>query len=353
MISLPKRPTERIIIAIAFSLAAHIAILLTKPFDLPRTEPLLPPLIARLEPLLVVMDKPASKSEPKPRPTPRQEPVISEKQPADSSPLPESRVEEPQIDPASLNEQATEEPQIDPEPQPEPETEPPIAEEPIKEPSPLHPLPKQAELVFAVSKGNGFNIGESRHRLEIGKDKAYKLKVSSVTTGLAGLLKTFELEQQSNGLLTDRGLRPDQFSETKHSSKGKEQRKAGFDWQNNRLSFLHGGQTPLPEQAQDIISFLYQLSQLPLNNEIVQIHISNGKKLERYELAIGKEEEIETPLGKLRTLPLRKIHAPNEEGVEVWLGLEYRLLPVKIRHIDRTGGIAGEMVISDIRVADE
>lgn len=299
----------------------------------------------------MVINKPVSK--PDPIPTPKQEPAIPEKQPDDTPPLPESQAEKAQIDPASLNERATEEPQIDPEPQPEPETEPPIAEEPIKEPAPLHPLPKQAELVFAVSKGNGFNIGESRHRLKIGKDKTYQLKVSSVTTGLAGLLKTFELEQQSNGLLTARGLRPDQFSETKHSSKGKEQRKAGFDWQNNRLSFLHGDQPPLPEQAQDIISFLYQLSQLPLDKEIVQLHITNGKKLERYELAIGKEEEIVTPLGKLRTLPLRKIHAQNEEGVEVWLGLEYRLLPVKIRHIDRAGGIAGEMVISDIRVADE
>lgn len=340
MTSLPKRPTGIIIVAIVFSLAVHITILLTKPFDLPRTKSILPPLAARLEPLPAVMDKPAPKPEPKPRPTPKRKPVISEKQPADSSPLPESQTEEPQIDP-------------EPQPEPEAEPQPPIAEEPIKEPAPLHPLPKQAELVFGVSKGNGFNIGESRHRLEIGKDKSYKLKVSSVTTGLAGLLKTFELEQQSNGLLTDRGLRPDQFSETKHSSKGKEQRKAGFDWQNNRLSFLHGGQTPLPEQAQDIISFLYQLSQLPLDKKVVQIHISNGKKLERYELAIGKEEEITTPLGKLRTLPLRKIHAQNEEGVEVWLGLEYRLLPVKIRHIDRAGGIAGEMVISDIRVADE
>lgn len=353
MTLLPKPPAGRILIAIAFSLAVHFTILLTKTIDLPRTDPILPPLIARLEPLPAVVDKPVSKSEPKPRPTPRQEPVISEEQPADTPRLPESQTDEPQIDPASLNEHATEEPQIDPEPQPEAEPQPPIAEEAIKEPAPLHPLPKQAELIFSVSKGNGFNIGESRHRLEIGKDKAYKLKVSSMTTGLAGLLKTYELEQQSNGFLTAQGLRPDQFSETKHSSKGKEQRKAGFDWQNNRLSFLHGGQTPLPEQAQDIISFLYQLSQLPLDKEIVQIHISNGKKLERYELAIGAEEEIETPLGKLRTLPLRKIHAQNEEGVEVWLGLEYRLLPVKIRHIDRSGGIAGEMVISDIRVADE
>jgi hypothetical protein len=33
--------------------------------------------------------------------------------------------------------------------------------------------------------------------------------------------------------------------------------------------------------------------------------------------------------------------------------VEYRLLPVKISQTNRDGSIAGEMVISEIRVADE
>jgi len=62
---------------------------------------------------------------------------------------------------------------------------------------------------------------------------------------------------------------------------------------------------------------------------------------------------IQTQLGRLRALPLHKVHAQGEEGLDIWLGLEYRLLPVKLRMFDRKGQIAGEMVISEIRVADE
>jgi hypothetical protein len=38
--------------------------------------------------------------------------------------------------------------------------------------------------------------------------------------------------------------------------------------------------------------------------------------------------------------------------MEIWLGLEYRMLPVKVRYIERSGDVAAEAVISDIRVAD-
>jgi hypothetical protein len=92
---------------------------------------------------------------------------------------------------------------------------------------------------------------------------------------------------------------------------------------------------------------------MPLDLHTLPMHVSNGRKLESYQLEAGEEEEIQTRLGKLRALPLRKIHATGEEGLEIWLGMEYRLLPVKVRQIDRNGEIAGELVISEIRVSEE
>src|SRR5690606_7357788 len=117
-------------------------------------------------------------------------------------------------------------------------------------------------------------------------------------------------------------------------------------WEEKTLSLSNGGSVALPEQAQDIVSFLYQLSQIPLDRDTIPMHISNGKKLERYELSVGAEEMIQTRIGWLRALPLRKIRLQGEEGLDIWLGLEYRLLPVKIRMIDRAGKIAGELVVS-------
>jgi hypothetical protein len=37
----------------------------------------------------------------------------------------------------------------------------------------------------------------------------------------------------------------------------------------------------------------------------------------------------------------------------MWLALEYRLLPVKILYLDKSGEVSANMVITDIRVSDE
>lgn len=102
-----------------------------------------------------------------------------------------------------------------------------------------------------------------------------------------------------------------------------------------------------------MLSFTYQLSQLPMKGEYFPLPVSDGSTLETYEIEIGQKEDITTPMGKLRTQRLRKMHNRSEAYFEIWLGLEHRLLPVKIRQIDRDGQIVGEMVVSDIRVADE
>ncbi len=326
MILLPRTATGRIALAIALSLLAHALLLFAPMIQLAPAEIPLPPLTAKLEPLPKIAAKPAPVKKRKPKPA-LPKPVVTE---------------QPAVADKVADDQTV---------QPEAPAEPPPAAEETK---PAHPLPKHAQLTFAAYKGEGgMQLGEARHRLDIGDDKSYTLKVGMNTTGIASMFKTFEMNQQSSGTLTGTGLHPNEFSETKNTAKGKEALDAKFDWEAKTLSFSNGNKTSLPDQTQDIISFLYQLSQSALDQGTIPMYISNGKKLERYELAVGEEEEIQTRLGKLRALPLRKVHAPGEEGLDIWLGVEYRLLPVKIRQIDRTGEIAGEMVISDIRVADE
>ncbi|MDD5383560.1 MAG: DUF3108 domain-containing protein [Gallionella sp.] len=330
MIALPRTSTGRIVLAIALSALVHAIALFAPLVKLPPVEAPLPPLTAKLEPLPKIAAKPVPPREPKPKPRPA--PLVPKEAPPDNQPTENVR---------------TEEPQIDAEPQP------PAIDKAAEEVRPAHPLPKHAQLIFTAYKGTDFAIGEARHRLEIGDDKSYTLRIGMNTTGLASIFKTYESDQQSSGTLTAQGLRPGKFSEAKNTSNGKESLEAKFSWEEKVLSFSNGHSMPLPEQTQDIISFLYQLSQLALDNGAISMYISNGKKLERYELTVGEEEMIQTRLGRLRALPLHKVHAQGEEGLDIWLGLEYRLLPVKIRMIDRSGQIAGEMVISEIRVADE
>lgn len=340
---LPNKAATRITLAVALSLLAH-AILLFGPNLIERApvEALLPPLTARLEPLpRVAVKKPAvRKAVPKKSP-PRSQlkqirpltlpPVIASPT-ADAPPAESSHTEAGTGASQPVEAQAA---------------------QPDVESQPAHPLPRHAQLTFTVYKGVDFPIGEARHTLEVDDNHHYTLQTSIRTVGLASLIKTFDMNQKSIGTISASGLRPDEYSEGRSSDKGNQALAARFDWTNKALLFSSSATTALPEQAQDMLSFLYQLSQLPLDQPTVSLYISNGKKLEKYDLAVGQEEYILTRNGKIRALPLRKIHAPGEEGLEVWLGMEYRLLPVKIRQIDRKGEIAGEMVITDIRVSED
>lgn len=333
-----RRLTRRVALSIALSVLAHAIALSALRIEPPPVETPLPPLTARLEPLPKSAAKPAPPPrKPKPaRPGPQPVPAAAEAPPIVDQPTENVSAATPSTD-IGARSAAADEP----------------ADAPAEEPDPAHPLPRNAQLTFVAYKGADLAIGEMRHHLKIGGDNGYTLRTGMSTTGLASLFKSYESSQQSSGTLTPDGLRPDTFSETKNSSKGRETVEAKFLWEEKTLSLSNGDSVALPKQAQDIVSFLYQLSQIPLDRDTIPMHISNGKKLERYELAVGAEEMIQTRIGRLRALPLRKIRLTGEEGLDIWLGLEYRLLPVKIRMIDRAGNIAGEMVISEIRVADE
>ncbi len=339
-----KHPAGRVALAIALSLLIHATLLIGP--DLIRTAPVeapLPPLTARLEPLPTrkPAPEPVRKKVHKPKPAKIIHPeksVTVVSRPVETAP----EIPAPAVDTASGVGAAESQPASA------------VAQtEPDEHAVSAHPLPMHAQLTFTVKKGVNFPVGEARHTLDIDDKQHYTLQTNIRTVGLASLFKTFDMNQKSSGTISAQGLRPDEYSEGRTSDKGVQALTAKFDWAGKTLTFSGGAASPLPAQSQDMLSFLYQLSQLPLDQAIVSIYISNGKKLEKYDLAVGAEEDILTKNGQLRALPLRKIHAPGEEGLEVWLGMEYRLLPVKIRQIDRHGEIAGEMVITDIRVSEK
>ena len=345
---IPIRQISRtsLLLAIVLSILIHLALLFAPLVELKPTETPLPPLQAKLEalpklpPVAVAPKKPVS-PKPKPRPAapkPTQKPAPSTKniaQPVPPEPVPPETVP-PERDIA----QTTVEP-----------TTPVVA--PAAPPPSAHPLPKHAQLTFSVYKsGTSFAIGEAQHRLDIDAEQHYTLRTRANTTGIVRFLKRFDLTQTSIGLLTPQGLQPSKFIDEKTTSDGTDTHSAEFNWSEKTLHFSAGNSVSLPQGSQDLVSFLYQLSQLQWHDVPLSMYISNGKKLEHYQIAVGEEELITTPMGKLRAIPMRKLHGPNEEGLDIWLAVEYRLLPIKINQIERDGSVAGEMLISDIRVSD-
>lgn len=213
-------------------------------------------------------------------------------------------------------------------------------------------LPKRAQLTFYIHYGSqGGVIGETVHTLEI-DDGRYVLRAVNKTIGLTSLFKSFQLTQSSSGSYNKYGLQPEQYFEERKESSGTQRNTVEFDRAAQLARFSNGKQMALPPDTLDFLSNMYQFP--PLQDvKIAPVSVSDGKKIERYDFEITPDEKIDTPIGKLLTVRLHKMHGPNEEGLDIWLAREYRLFPVKIRFFERSGSVAAEAVITDIRVSEE
>jgi hypothetical protein len=307
-----RSPTRRISFAITVSALMHVAILWLPHLPLAHHNNHLPPLSARLEALPAQVTRPDTKPEP----------LKQASKPVGSIPA------------KPINNAASQMKELE------------------KSVS-THQFPKHVMLSFAINRESDiFSMSVLRHELDITGDK-YTLKASRQTSGVKNRQSNEQLIQISYGKISEHGLHPEIFKQENVNKTGIQTQNAIFDWATQKLHFSNGDETELATNTQDALSFMYQLSQLALGGEYFPLPISDGAQLEQVRVEIGRTEDISTPMGNLRALHLRKMHAQGEPYFEIWLGLEYRLLPVKIRQIDSSGKTIEEDVISEIRASDE
>jgi hypothetical protein len=342
-------PKQRIIAALAVSLIVHALFLWVPHFELPSVSPELPPLMAKLEPVSRQVRSPAAK---KPRskpaaPAPVAQSPIVEKDvnavPAESSVAAASSVTEAD----SLAALATEVPAA---------SSAVVAASSVAEATPAAPprppLPRHARLRFEVKLGSdGMVVGETIHTLEF-DDGQYKLDSTTQTIGLARMVKSFTLKQTSWGMSDGQLLFPRKFTEEKTDENGTRSYQATFDRDKNKLIFADGKEVDMPTDAQDMLSILYQFPPLPAEGDVLPISVTNGRNLDKYRFEVTTDETLITRMGKLHTVHFRKLQPAGKEGLEIWFSQEYRLLPVKVRHIEPNGKVGGEAIITEIRLSD-
>lgn len=175
----------------------------------------------------------------------------------------------------------------------------------------------------------------------------YHLKWLTEGSGIAALFFP-DLLQTSAGTLTKTGLQPVTYL-YQFGKKADKSRAASFDWQNKKVTMLtsKGSKTEdLPDGTQDLLSFMYQFMHVaPLQH--MQLPIVNGKKLRIYDYSFEGEEQVNSPLGELKTLHILHSGSSDEEKTELWLAIDYQYVPVKIRKIENDGKVV-EMLATRI-----
>lgn len=205
---------------------------------------------------------------------------------------------------------------------------------------------------FKVCKGTqGFEIGRAEHKFDIGRGR-YQIRTVTETTGLAALVVSAKLVQESSGSLDANGLVPERFRTWLNDQPGSDQ--ADFDWIAGKLRLGkevdsgEGGQALLPG-SQDLASFIFQLGYLGGQSSGKELGVTTGKHYERNRLNAVGEEMLETPLGTLETLHLR---AKSRNTYDIWLAVDRQWLPVKVRFTDDKGEIF-EQILTDLHLDTE
>ena len=222
------------------------------------------------------------------------------------------------------------------------------------DPASVRSLPRKGTITYTLS-GNGFDVGKAVQSWEVGAG-SYKLASDAETTGIVEVFRPQRLRWLSKGTVTRQGLRPESFLVSRTRRGQTEASEAQFNWKTGSLIYgpaRERATAALPGDTQDIMSFIYQLALVPLAPGRYRLPITTGSKFDTYDIEVRSEEDIETPLGTLRTLPVRQRQRPGTESIEIWLAAQYRYLPVKIRYFNRDGNPVGEQIASDIRVSED
>lgn len=220
-------------------------------------------------------------------------------------------------------------------------------EEPL--PAPYQSIESRFDVYVAgeTAESRG-DVGDAMITFSADK-QAYRLKSTIEPSGLAALLIP-TLLQTSVGDIGPNGLVPSHYLYQFGDNENKKYI-AQFDWAQQKV-FMHSGkgdrEAPLPSGAQDLLSFMYQFMFVPPLNDMSLV-VTNGKRMSHYQYSFEGETVINTKMGAIKTLHIMRTDSDHDDKTELWLAVDYRYIPVKIRKVEQKKGKTYELIAREIK----
>ncbi len=198
--------------------------------------------------------------------------------------------------------------------------------------------PSSVKATYDIYKGK-LRVGQINEAYTRTKDQ-YTLTSTTRAVGLLAIFRPGKINIKSNGLVTDAGLQPLNFSDLRNGEDGKNHR-AEFDWNGKKLTLIQQPQNSvvaLPNGTQDRLSAMYQFMFLSLEkSDTLSFNMTNGSKLDSYNYRIAPNQSVTVPLGTFKALYLSSTPEADASKTEIWLATEHHNFPYKMIVTDRDG----------------
>ncbi len=195
--------------------------------------------------------------------------------------------------------------------------------------------PEHVEMSFEIRFG-AMRLGVGEDRLQH-DGKHYQVYSDTIPKGVAALFID-DIRRESKGSITEDGLRPTSFVER---GRKKGIRAAEFDWTNQKLRLINGEEkktVDLPLGSVDQVSLPYAFAFAGGIPDSFTVHVTDGRRLAKYQYRIVGPERVESALGEIDTIHIERVMEPDDKrSFEFWVAVKQHYLPVQVRFKDKNG----------------
>jgi len=194
----------------------------------------------------------------------------------------------------------------------------------------------------------GIKVAEMERRFSRSGDGHYLYISDTRTTGLFSLIRDDRITEESRGTLNRDTLKPLHYQYSHTGSKKHRKVSIRFDWHNQEvINQVNGSAWKMDLKAGVVDKLLYQyiiMQDLESGKRHLRYEIADGGRTKTYRFEPRGEEVINTPLGKLRTLKLRRNKPNSRRETVLWCAENLHFLPVKVRNVEDDGKVTTAVV---------
>ncbi len=214
------------------------------------------------------------------------------------------------------------------------------------------PPPPTGQWQFRVYYGDyteGGEVASLDYAIER-EGERYRVLIEGRATGFTSLLYSGLLTQSSAGRVGANGLVPERYAERRGSRAARE---VSIDYPSRQVAFTGKPPVALREGTQDRLSALVQLGLIAraaperfAPGATIEIVEASGSGVESVNYRSIGASVLETDDGSIRALHIERLQprGAGQSRVEVWLGYDRSLIPVRIRLTDAGGRVLDQLI---------
>ena len=201
-----------------------------------------------------------------------------------------------------------------------------------------------------VLKAFGTTVGRSEWRLVPLGNNRFLWESRSESAGAGALFHDVYVTERSESEIFGQSFRPIAYHYDRYSGSASRKVQVIFDWTDGvALNTAKGHTWRMPVRAGTLDKLNYLLAlmgDLADGKRTMEYTIADGGRLKRYDMRALGTETLETALGTLETLKIRRLRHSDYGDATLWCAPALGYLPVKLEQRDRDGRLVSMYIES-------